>query len=220
MERYEFVEFHERKLPPPRFNIAPSQSIVVVIAAERGKDLVSMRWGYRPAWMQHAKQPPPINARAETLAESKLFKAALSRKRCVVPADGFYEWQTLPGGRKRPVHVEMRDGGLMAFAGLFTEPTTDAEATCAIVTLSANELLEAIHPRMPAILSLEDEAVWLDPSVTDPTALLGCLRPYPAEEMAAYPVSDRVSSVRNDGPELIEPVAQTPGGAPGQIPLL
>ncbi len=120
------------------------------------------------------------------------------------PDRRFYRWQATTGG-KQPWHSRLRDGGLFGFAGLYTGQGD--EATCTIITTSANELLAPIHDRMPVILDAEDEALWLDPDVTDATAALPWLRPYPAEAMEGFPVSPLVSSVRNDGPELVRPLA-------------
>jgi putative SOS response-associated peptidase YedK len=210
-QRFGFVDFHETRPPPavPRFNVAPSQTVPVVVETPRGRILRPMRWGFRPAWMREApKRPPPINARAETLLERPMFRGALTRGRCLIPADGFYEWAAVPGARtKRPIYFRLQDGGLFAFAGLYAirDDGPDAEATCVIITTAANELLAPFHDRMPVILEPEREAEWLDPSQTDPLSALSFLVAYPADQMVAYPVSSLVSAVGNDGPELIVP---------------
>jgi putative SOS response-associated peptidase YedK len=195
-----------------RFNIAPSQPIVSVVVQDGGtRALRQMRWGFAPPWFKVTpKQPPPINARAETLFERPMFRGAVAGRRCLIPADGFYEWQTIPGQRtKQPIHFRLKDGRVFAFAGLYTEssnPSTgETVQSCAIVTTAANELMAPFHHRMPVILTMEDESTWLDRSA-DQGAVLACLRQYAAEEMEAYPVSPLVSSARNDGAALILPL--------------
>jgi putative SOS response-associated peptidase YedK len=202
--RYGFVDFHETKLEP-RFNVAASQAVPVVVGGPDGPALRLMRWGFQPSWMKEPRRPPRINARSESLLEKPLFRDALARGRCIIPADGFYEWVAVPGQRaKRPMHFRLRGGEPFGFAGLYTV-APDGQETCAIVTTAANELIAPLHHRMPAILEVADEPLWLDPSATDPRTVLPCLRPLPAERMEAFPVGPLVSSVRNDGPELIRP---------------
>jgi len=148
----------------------------------------------------------PINARAETLRERPLFRGAIARSRCIIPADGFYEWQRIPGRKtKQPVYIRRDDRALVGFAGLYSVGT-DGRASCAIITTEPNALVARIHDRMPAILDPAAESLWLDPALTDPVAVLECLRPCPADLLVAYPVSPRVSSPREDGPSLIEPL--------------
>jgi len=169
-----------------RYNVAPSQPVPIVVADEGGRRLVMARWGFHPGWMKSSKLAP-INAKAETVATSGMFQAAVERGRCLVPASGFYEWKPVPGRkRKQPFHVKLRGG---------------------IITTTANDLLAQIHDRMPVILDPDAEARWLDPRVTDPARVLPCLRPLPAEGMEAYPVSTLVSSPDNEGAQLVEPVA-------------
>ena len=168
-----------------------------------------MRWGFRPAWMKDAgKRPPAINARAETILERPLFRGAVTHGRCLIPADGFYEWQWLVGRPgTQPWHFRLAGGELFGFAGIYADGP-DREATCAIITTAANELVAPIHDRMPVILDPEHEALWLETDLTDPAAVLPCLRAYPPQQMEAYPVGPLVSSVRNDGPELVAPLAR------------
>lgn len=192
-----------------RYNVAPSQPVPIVVADEGGRRLVMARWGFHPGWMKSSKLAP-INAKAETVATSGMFQAAVERGRCLVPASGFYEWKPVPGRkRKQPFHVKLRGGVLFGFAGLWTppDPRTGDPPTCAIITTTANDLLAQIHDRMPVILDPDAEARWLDPRVTDPARVLPCLRPLPAEGMEAYPVSTLVSSPDNEGAQLVEPVA-------------
>jgi putative SOS response-associated peptidase YedK len=202
------VEDEDREELTPRYNTAPSLSVPVVVATAGGRRLVMARWGFRPAWMKGGA-PPPINAKAETLATSRMFQDSLKRGRCLVPADGFYEWKAVAGQkRKQPYYVKVREG-LFAFAGLWTPPAAPGlPPTCAIITTAPNNLLAEIHNRMPAILERPDEDRWLDPRVTEAAELLACLRPLPADRMEAYPVSALVSSPGNEGPELVEPLSR------------
>ena len=208
-ERFGIGEFVELRIPVemPRFNIGPAQPILAVRQAEERRVGELMRWGYRPVWMKPGKLPPPINAKAENLTESAMWKRGLRKRRVLVPASGFYEWQASPGRKaKQPHFIRLKDRGLFGFAGLSTADG-EGQATAAIVTTSPNELMQPIHNRMPVILLPEDEATWLDPEVPTEVAL-ACLRPYPAELMEAYPVGPDVGNVRNDGPELVERLDQ------------
>ena len=148
-----------------------------------------------------------INARAETVAERPAFRTALRRRRCLVLADGFYEWQK-SGSRRRPMRVVMRSGEPFAFAGLWEtwrDPEGEVVPSCTIITTEANDLLRPIHDRMPVILSRDGESFWLDGGESDPAALADVLKLYPANEMEAYEVSSLVNSYVNDAPEVIEP---------------
>ena len=192
-------------LPPePRYNIAPSQDVPVIVASPDGRTLRAMRWGFQPGWMGEPRQPPPINARAETLLDRPLFRQALLGGRCVLPADGFYEWvQGKRRGQRQAMHIRLKGAELFGLAGL-TTTDPNGRPTCAIVTTSANELIAPIHPRMPVILAEpEQQEIWLDPSAPL-EAVLGCLQSYPADQMEAFPVGQLVSSPRNDGPQLLE----------------
>ena len=200
----------------PRYNIAPTQNILVV-TQNGARHLQGCHWGLIPSW---AKDPAignkMINARAETLAEKPSFRTALSRRRCLIPADGFYEWQNaaadLPSGKKAPrtpMHIRLQDGGLFAFAGLWDEwhaPDGSPLRSCTIITTAPNAVTAPIHDRMPVILHPEDEALWLDRSITNASDLLPLLIPYPADAMEAYAVSRSVNAPTMDDPELIVPV--------------
>ncbi len=207
--RFDIIEdeWDEAERQNPAYNIAPSQDIPVIVERAAGRLLRSMSWGFRPAWASAtAPRPAPINARAETLLERPLFRSAMARSRCLIPANGFYEWQSMPGGKtKRPVYIRRDDRALVGFAGLYSVGK-DGTASCAIITTEPNALVARIHDRMPAILDPAAESLWLDPAFTDPVAVLECLRPCPADLLVAYPVSPRVSSPREDGPSLIEPL--------------
>lgn len=193
----------------PRYNIAPSQKVAAVIARD-GRELTALQWGLVPYW---AKDPSignrMINAKAETLAEKPSFKQALARRRCLIPADGFYEWQKKAQGPSQPLYIRRRDGGLFAFAGLWEEwhsPEGEKLSTCTIITVEPNELLSRVHHRMAAILLPEEESIWLDP-LQKPQQVLPLLRPYPRDDLEMYPVSRAVNSPSIDEASLIAPRA-------------
>ena len=194
----------------PSFNIAPTQEVLTVTndGSENRPEL--MRWGLVPSW---AKDPKignrMINARSETLAEKPSFRTAFKRRRCLIPADGFYEWKR-EGKAKKPMLITANPGGLFAFAGLWEtwkQPDDSWLLTCAIITTPANEFMKSIHDRMPVILPRESEASWLDPEEQDTAMLSELLLPYDSDRMEAYEVSTLVNSPRNNFPEVIEPVA-------------
>lgn len=196
----------------PRYNIAPSQLAPVLIAGHDGAELRMLSWGFRPPRFD-LSGPAPINARAETIAEKPLFRPALSRRRCMIPADGFYEWQAVPGRRgKQPYRFTLKDEELFAFAGLYTEVGPTNAGTYTIITTEPNELVSKVHNRMPVILRREFEGLWLDTEVTELEPVLACLTSYPADAMRAAAVSNLVSNVRNEGSVLILPEA---GDLPG-----
>jgi putative SOS response-associated peptidase YedK len=191
----------------PRFNIAPSQAVAVVPNRPECR-LELFIWGLIPSW---AKDPAignrMINARAETLAEKPSFRDALKRRRCLVLADGFFEWRK-EGKQKTPIFVRLRSKEPFAFAGLWDRwrpPEGDEVHSCTIVTTDANALLASIHDRMPVILPPADYDAWLDPRPHEPRELQALLRPFPGELMEAYAVSRLVNSPANDRPECIEP---------------
>lgn len=194
---------------PPDYNVTPSKA--VWIARQDGKNawLEPVVWGLIPRWAKDGdKGPRPINARAETVATNKLFAPLLRKKRCLVPVDGYYEWKALPSG-KQPYLIRMKNGQPFFLAGLYDiwrEGAPDQLASFTTLTCPPNEGLSHIHDRMPVIVKPSDYERWLDPQITDIAALADILAPYPAEEMTAYPVSKRVNSPRNNGPDLIEPL--------------
>jgi len=197
--------------PDPRYNVAPSQQIPVIVDEGDGPVLRWMEWGFQPGWFKVApNRPPPINARAETLLDRPMFRDSVAKQRCLIPADGFYEWRKVPGQRvKQPVYARLKGGEPFAFAGLYTtrkdDTTGKPHPSCVIITTKPNEIMAPIHDRMPVILSREDEPRWLDHGTTDRAAIIDCLRSYPSERMEAFPVSSLVSSARNDGSSLIRP---------------
>ncbi len=195
---------------PPRFNIAPTQPVAVVTNADQTR-MSYFQWGLVPFW---AKDPKignrMINARSETLAEKPSFRTAYRRRRCLVLADGFYEWKKEPGRTaKTPMYICLQSGLPFAFAGLWDvwRSADGSELpTCTIITTRPNALLEPIHNRMPVILPSDAHAQWLDPGDKAPADLQPLLGAYPAEEMVAYPVSTLVNSPQNDLPACIAPV--------------
>lgn len=192
----------------PRYNIAPTQPVPVVINDGQQR-ITFLQWGLVPAW---AKDPAMgnrlINARAETLAEKPSFRAAYRQRRCLILADGFYEWRVEPGQRgKTPLAIRLRSGAPFAFAGLWEvwHPDDTPLLTCTLITTEPNALLAPIHNRMPVILPRSAYAGWLDPAERAPHDLQSLLTPYPAEEMIAYPVSTRVNDPANEDPACIAP---------------
>jgi putative SOS response-associated peptidase YedK len=193
----------------PRWNVAPTQPVAVVVVTNEGpRALRTMRWGLVPSW---AKDPSignrMINARAETLAEKPSFRDAFRKRRCLVVADGFYEW-VRDGERKRPVWIHPRAGGALAFAGLWERwkaPDGTILETCTIVTTAANGTMAPFHHRMPVILPPSAWARWLDPMPADPAALADLLVPAPDDLLEVRPVSTRVNSPANEGPSLLDP---------------
>jgi len=202
----------------PSYNVAPTDDVAVV-ATDRGVRAVTvMHWGLVPYW---AKDPGigsrMINARAEGIAEKGAFKAAFRHRRCIVAADGFYEWRAVPGRKaKQPYFIHRPDGEPYAFAGLWERwrhPGADGGGelrSTTIVTTTPNEAMAAVHDRMPVILPASAWDRWLDPDVSDPDALADLLVPAPSELTVMHPVSTDVGNVRNDGPHLIEPVEPAP----------
>lgn len=195
----------------PRYNIAPTQLVptVVVTSEHPSRQFRTWRWGLIPSW---AKDPSigsrMINAQAETASVKPSFRAAFRRRRCLVLADGFYEWQQL-GRRKQPFHVRMRDGSPFAFAGLWEHwkgPDGAAIDSCTLLTTEPNDLIRTFHHRMPVILDPQEYDLWLDPSIQEPDRLHPLLRPYTSEELAAYPISTRVNNPANDTPDCIQPL--------------
>lgn len=197
---------------PPRYNIAPGQDVPAVIRNREtaARESRLFRWGLVPFW---AKDPTIgnrlINARAETVAAKPAFRRPLRERRCLILADGFYEWEQR-GRRKQPWYIRMRDSRPFAFAGLWDRwqlASDEPIETCAIVTTEPNEVIGRVHNRMPAILSPEAYGLWLDPTFQDVEGVQAVLRPFPAEEMVAFPVGTQVNSPVHDSPDLIVPLA-------------
>lgn len=201
-------EFQLQEEPPieARYNVAPTQSILAVREVSDEREAVLLKWGLIPSWAKDDSMSARlINARSETVAEKPAFREAFKRSRCVIPADGFYEWKR-EGKSKQPFFFSLRDERLFGFAGLWDRwKDEDGKViqSCAILTTEANEVLRPVHDRMPVILHPQTYGEWLGDDVRNVAALKELLRPYPSAEMIAYPVSTDVNSPRNQGEDLI-----------------
>jgi putative SOS response-associated peptidase YedK len=197
--------------PGPRFNVAPTDEALVVVQREERRAITAYRWGLIPHWADSAKVGSRMfNARLETLTASAAFRDSLRRKRCLVPVESFYEWRR-EGTIRQPYAIARADGRPITFAGLWDgwrDPSIDGvRRTFTIVTTTPNKTMEPIHNRMPAVLSDEDWATWLDPALADPGELIALLEARREPALVVRPVSQLVNNVRNDGPELILPIA-------------
>ncbi|MGJ0517176.1 MAG: SOS response-associated peptidase [Methylomicrobium sp.] len=193
----------------PRFNVAPTQNILIVREENDKRYFTCVRWGLIPPWAKAIDSGySTINARAETVAHKPVFREAFRRRRCLIPADGFYEWQVKPEGKaKQPWFIVLRSRLPMALAGLWERwrsPKGGDLESCSIIVTEANELMRPIHDRMPVILAPGDWNAWLDTAAHDARILQNLLKPYPDESMAAWPVSTQVNSPRHDTVECIE----------------
>lgn len=197
--------------PGPRYNVAPTDGALVVVQREERRAITSYRWGLIPHWADSPKVGSRMfNARAETLTSSPAFRDSLRRKRCLVPVEAFYEWRR-EGEIRQPYTIGRADGRPLVLAGLWDgwrDPATDTvRRTFTIVTTAPNETMASIHNRMPAMLSDDDWATWLDPRLADPGELLAIVGSGREPELVIRPVSRLVNDVRNDGPELMVPLA-------------
>ncbi len=195
----------------PSYNVAPTRQIYAVASADGQRQLGVFRWGLVPHWAQDPGVGSRlINARAETLAEKPAFRDSFRRRRCIIPADGFYEWERRETGGKLPHYLFAPDARPLALAGLWSswrDPDTEERlTTCTIVTTTPNELVRAIHDRMPVILDAEYWERWLDPEVDDADELGSMLMPAAAGALAEYPVSSLINSTRNDFLECVSPL--------------
>ncbi|KAA3608999.1 MAG: SOS response-associated peptidase [Planctomycetota bacterium] len=192
----------------PRFNIAPSQSILCLDQKGDSRQPAWRRWGLIPAWSKDPSQALRMsNARAETVDRKPAYRQAFRQRRCLIPADGFFEWQKTPSG-KQPWFFTLKETPLFAFAGLWerwTSPQGEVIESCTLLTTEANALMAPIHHRMPVILPLETVDLWLDSKHQERQALQACLQSYPAEAMEAFPVSPKMNSAKFEGPECIAP---------------
>jgi putative SOS response-associated peptidase YedK len=215
IEHFDLDVRRETQLPlfDPRYNIAPTQDVAAIRADSAGRRTATMmRWGLVPSWSKTmASGPPMINARSETLAEKPAFRTALRSRRCLVPADGFYEWQLTPGGgrgKKQPYYIHRPDGQPFAFAGLWElwkNPDSQfAIESCTIVTTAANAALSTLHDRMPVVLAPADYGLWLDPQMNELERLQHLFAPCGDDELIAEPVSTLVNRVANDDERCIE----------------
>jgi putative SOS response-associated peptidase YedK len=214
--RYFDAEAPEALLEPS-YNVAPTNDVYAVLDDGGVRRLDAFHWGLVPIWAKDPRQGSKmINARAETLAAKNAYKPAFKRRRCIIPADGFYEWKKIPGQKtKQPHFIHRPDGEPLAFAGLWEvwrgpDKQGDPLRSCTIVTTSANETMQPLHDRMPVILPASAWEEWLDPANDDIDTLGKLLVPAPPELIVTHPVSTEVNSVRNKGAELIEPVEPAP----------
>lgn len=203
---------------PRHYNIAPAASIVVVRNSAEGRAGTRMRWGLIPSWAKDPAALPMLhNARGETVAEKPMFRRALRKRRCLIPASGFYEWKAVPDQKSRqPFYISLKDGAPMSFAGLWEcGRNADGELmeTCTIITTSANEMLAPIHHRMPALIDREDWDAWLDTESADISVSVALLQPFDAGRMQVWGVSHAVNRVANDEPKLVLPIAEISGSA-------
>lgn len=191
----------------PRYNIAPGQLITALLDSNGERRIGPLSWGLVPSWASDERiGNKMINARAETLSEKPAFRQSFSRRRCIIPADGYYDWKK---DTKAPYRITLSDQAIFSLAALYdTWISSDGSKlhTCTIITAESNDLLLPIHDRMPVILPREHHDLWLDRSITDITLLQPLLIPLPSEQMTAYPVSPMVGNVKNDVPACIEPL--------------
>ncbi len=196
----------------PRYNVAPTQNIALVRQEGAERRFALARWGLIPQWAKDIKIGyHTINARAETVASKPAFRTAFRHRRCLIPADGFIEWQVMPGSKvKQPWFITLEDSQVMALAGLWERwrsPEGEDIESCSIIVTDANEIMRPIHDRMPVILAPGDWDAWLEAEAKDAGRLQGLLKPYPAEGMKAWPVSTKVNSPRNDSADCLEALA-------------
>jgi len=213
-ERIKLARLNAENVPLlfPRYNIAPSQSVLALADFGNGAELSPLTWGLIPSWSTDSKGF--INARAETIETKRSFRESFQSRRCLIPADGFYEWKRT-GRAKQPFYFQLNDEAVFAFAGVWDRWTKDGARinSCAIITTEANELLHPIHDRMPVILHPALHNIWLDPR-TESAELKELLAPFPTSEMKSHPVSSAVNSVENDSADLIVRVDHEVGTTP------
>lgn len=196
----------------PRYNIAPEGPGLPAIRNENSEEIEQLHWGFVPSWVDDRDDwPAPINARAESVAEKSTFKRAFETRRCLVIADGFYEW-TGRSGQRRPHRVVVDDGDPFAMAGLWETwgENGDALTSVTIITTDANDLVGQLHDRMPVVLAPDEEATWLESD--DPETLQSLLDPYPDDRMDEYEVSTAVNNPANDSPDLVDPLGTSQTG--------
>ncbi|MGZ4713450.1 MAG: SOS response-associated peptidase [Acidimicrobiia bacterium] len=209
-EYFDVEELALDEAPAPSWNVAPRAEVLSITEHEGRRRLGRMRWGLVPSWAEDPSVGDRmINARAESVAEKAAFRTALERRRCIIPADGFYEWQAGAGGRKQPVYIRNRSGSPLAFAGLW-EVWRDADLadgpwlrSCTVVTTAANATIAPVHDRMPVMLDRSEWSGWLDRAEHDVAALTTLLDPAPDDLLELWPVGPRVNSARNDDARLI-----------------
>ena len=205
----------DEEIFPPRYNIAPTQPAAIVRLDHGARRFALVRWGLVPSWVKDPKAfALLINARSETAAEKPSFRAAMRYRRCLFPASGFYEWRRGPNKQKQPYWIRPKEGGLLAFAGLW-ETWSDRDGgeidSGCILTTAANETIAPVHDRMPVVIAPAEFARWLEVRDNPPSAVADLLRPAPDDLLEAIPVGPRVNTARNDDPVLQEPVVVLDG---------
>jgi putative SOS response-associated peptidase YedK len=207
---------------PPRYNVAPTQPIAVVRLTEGKRQFVLMRWGLLPSWVKDPKAFSLIvNARGESIIDKPAFRAAMKYRRCLIPADGFYDWKTVGSGSKQPFYVRAKSGAPLAFAGLWetwTGPNGEELDTATIVTTRANRTLAPIHDRMPVIIPPDAFDLWLDGAKVDAKTAEALIAPAPDDLLEAYPVSTAVNRTANDNPKLLDLFVGEAEPAPATAP--
>jgi len=206
----------------PRYNIAPTNTVAGIVATDT-RHVEGFYWGLVPSWAKDKRVGSRmINARAETLLEKPVFRGLLSRRRCIIPVDGFYEW-IAEGKTRQPMHIEIEGRPIFGLAGLWDRwriPDGDTLQSMTIITVPANAMMSPIHDRMPAILGRDDEASWLDSRFKDPQELSAMLRPYPQTNLRAYRVSSKVNKPGIEDPTCIAPLTQESAPEPGQMGMM
>ncbi len=195
----------------PSYNIAPGQNIAGILKKDGNKSLTALRWGLIPSWAKDEDIGYRIiNARTETLAQKPTFSRPFKTQRCIIPANGFYEWrQEEDKRRKTPFYLQLRSGKPMGFAGLYDiwkSKDGTIVTSCTIITTTPNELVQQLHNRMPVILEPNKREVWLDKTIQDPRELMPLLKPFDAHEMESFEVSNMVNSIRFNSPDCIKPI--------------
>ncbi|WP_042160157.1 SOS response-associated peptidase [Paenibacillus gorillae] len=213
------VPYHQ-----PKYNVAPGQMVLAIVNDGKQNRLGELKWGLIPPWADSPKVGyMMLNARSETAASKPAFQTPMRRKRCLIPADGFYEWKKDAAGKgKQPMRIVRRDRSIFSMAGLYETwmaPDGTTVNSCTIMTTAPNALMAPIHDRMPVILHPDDEQLWLDRSVQEPHELQRLLQPFPADELEAYPVAAAVGNVRHDEPNCIEPISLETGSQDEQLGL-
>ena len=203
--------FHLEQTAPlglrSRYNIAPSQQVPIIRDADTSREMVMAKWGLVPHWSKEAKTMySTINARIESVAEKPAYRTPFKHRRCLIPADGFYEWKVVDG-RKAPHHIRMRDGDVFALAGLWDRWEDDGESleSCSILVMPANDVMKSLHERMPVIIAPAHHDLWLDPRVTDKAEIMGYLNSAPSTSLVTYPVSTWVNSPKHDDDRCLRP---------------
>jgi len=212
--RAQLIDWYGARAMPEyefRYNIPPTADIVAIRDDEEGRAGFLMRWGLIAWWAKDATKAPLLhNARSETITAKPIFKTSFYRRRCIIPASGFFEWQRLADGRKQPYYISSRDGNPLSFAGIWDAARVEGIRvdSCAIITTDCNALMQPIHDRMPVILQEHDWNKWLNPNITSDEVLMPMLKSFAPDLMQLWAVSPAVGNVMNQGEELIRPLMQ------------